>query len=75
MRSNTDQVDPVNQVPDFDGSHAARGGARYSYAQFCRSARRDWDLMNDRFRDLGFRIVMELTEEEFLRYARQYRSG
>jgi formylglycine-generating enzyme required for sulfatase activity len=72
MQSNVDQVDP--RGPDSE-EPALRGGSYYKDAQYGRSARRALDWTGYRYHNLGFRIVMELTEEEFLRYARQYRSS
>jgi hypothetical protein len=63
-----DQVDP--QGPEDSEERVLRGGWR-----FCQSAYRYLDQPYFSFRSTGFRIVLELTEEDFLRYAKQYRPG
>jgi formylglycine-generating enzyme required for sulfatase activity len=75
MHVNTDQVDPVNKVLDDDAFRVIRGSGYYNYAQYCRSVCRDWDWPDLGYRTIGFRVILELSEEEFLRYARQYRSS
>jgi hypothetical protein len=72
MPVNIDQVDP--QGPDGDGYYVIRGCSCHYYAEYGRSARRDGDRPKRRVcGTLGFRIVLELSEEEFLRYAKQRR--
>jgi hypothetical protein len=71
MHANTDQVDPSG--PKVSYHRVYRGGYNCDISKYCRSAFRDGSLPRSRFCGIGFRIVLELTEEEFLRYAKQYR--
>ena len=71
MPVNTDQTDP--QGPNSGSYRVFRGGCSDSYADRCRSALRGVCEPNFRYDALGFRVVLELSEEEFMRYAKQYR--
>jgi formylglycine-generating enzyme required for sulfatase activity len=67
MPVNTAQVDP--QGPETGVEHALRGGCCHGLVWSWRSAYRGRIRSDLRYRITGFRIVLELTEEEFLRYA------
>jgi formylglycine-generating enzyme required for sulfatase activity len=72
MHNNVDQTDP--QGSDSGTMAVVRGGGyRYGQALSCRSMQRGWCAPSRRYSDIGFRVVMELSEEEFLRYARTAR--
>jgi formylglycine-generating enzyme required for sulfatase activity len=71
MQSNIDQVDP--QGPDRGGSRVVRGGGYRNDAEYCLSASRGQDWSEVPYVSGGFRVVLELSEEEFLRYARKHR--
>jgi formylglycine-generating enzyme required for sulfatase activity len=73
MPVNTDQVDP--QGPDGGRHRVLRGGCSRGRAWSCRSAYRGRIRSDLRYDTFGFRVVLELSEEEFLRYAKQRRSG
>ena len=73
MQSNTDQTDPSG--PKTGTYRVRRGGSCQTVIQVDWSAYRVCGGRYNRGCRLGFRVVLELTEEEFLRYAKQYRSG
>jgi hypothetical protein len=73
MQSSIDQVDP--QGSDSSWYRVFRGGFHYSLAERCLSSYRSEKWLPFPSSSIGFRIVLELSEEEFLKYARQHRSS